>query len=351
MMNPTHPYLPIFHRLRGDIEESIHYGAAAVVNTSGELLAWYGNPRAVTFLRSSAKPFQALPLVEKGGIKAFSISPKELALICASHSGTPQHQKTLENLQKKIGLSQEDLMCGTHYPFHQETRRSMICSQARPTPNHHNCSGKHTGMLAQAKLLQTPLDNYPEKEHAVQQIILRCMAEMAVIDQAEIGLGRDGCSVPTFALPLYHAAWAWARLVDPRELKNTRARACQHIVQAMTHHPDMVAGPERFDTRLMRAAGGKLVSKAGAEAYQALGIPKGILTTQDEGVGVAIKISAGDQGKKARGPVTLEILRQLDILSPEEQKELEDIGPRYPITNQRDFKVGVGEPIFRLNFQ
>lgn len=342
-------YQPMYRRTRGGIVESVHYGAVAVVNPKGELIAHYGDPQTVTFLRSSAKPFQALPLVEKGGRERFSITEEELALICASHSSSPTHREVLKGLQEKIGVSETDLACGTHLPFHQPTREKLICSDQAPSPNHHNCSGKHTGMLALAKLIRAPLENYPEKDHPVQQYILETFVEMCSLPETEINLGRDGCSVTTFALPLQHAAWAWARLADPHLLAPSRRAACQSISQAMTTHPLMIAGEDRFDTQLMKAAQGRIISKAGAEAYQTLGIPPRGTSSSNGGLGIAFKIADGDRGKSARSAVALEILRQLDLISPDELDQLKGFGPINKITNQREIEVGHGEPCFQLS--
>ncbi|MDZ7844731.1 MAG: asparaginase [Anaerolineales bacterium] len=351
-MKPVKPkYQPLFQRTRGNTVESIHYGAIAVVTSRGQLIAWLGDPQTVTFLRSSAKPLQALPLVENGGLTKFSITPQELALICASHSGTPEHLLVLSGLQRKINVSEQDLRCGIHLPFHQPTRRELICTGEEPSPRHHNCSGKHTGMLAQAKCIGADLAGYTERNHPVQQNILRCISELTHLGETEIKLGRDGCSVPTFALPLYHAAWAWAQLADPAHLEKKRTEACNTIFQAMTSYPEMVAGPERFDTLLMENTRGTILSKAGAEGYQALGIAPGRNPFGPDGLGIVLKIADGDQGKSVRSAAAIEVLQQLGVLSGEELTRLGDLGPKFPLLNQRGLEIGSGEPCFKLDYQ
>ncbi|MGB2965382.1 MAG: asparaginase [Anaerolineales bacterium] len=350
LLNQDPGYTPLFHVVRDKVVESIHYGAIAIVDGSGKLFAWSGNPDAVSFLRSSAKPFQSLPLVEMGGLDAFQITEEELAITCASHSGTDRHLKTITKLQRKIGISENDLLCCTHQPFHQSTRELLKDRGEHPSQNHHNCSGKHTGMLAQSKLLSTDLSNYTETDHPVQQQILTVIREMCCLKTSKIQLSRDGCSVPTFAMPLYHSAWGWARLTDPSKLSPERESACRLISSAMLNHPYLVAGPGRLDTRLMECTDGTLISKAGAEAFQAAGIPENSIRPGSPALGIALKISDGDQGKRARRAVMIEVLRQLGILTADHMKDLVDLGPTLTYQNQCGIVTGVGKPCFQLQY-
>ncbi|MCK4820468.1 asparaginase, partial [bacterium] len=208
---PDSGYLPIYQTIRGEVVESIHYGAIAIVDVSGNLYAWYGNPQTATFMRSSAKPFQAIPFIEMGGMDAFQITEAELAITCASHSGTDIHTKTIFGLQQKIGVSESDLRCGTHQPFDKTTRALLRDRGEQPSQKHHNCSGKHTGMLGQATIMGSDMESYTEIDHPIQQQILHTVADVCNISPSDIHIGRDGCSVPTFHFPLYHAAWGWAR--------------------------------------------------------------------------------------------------------------------------------------------
>jgi len=354
MNNPRqqaeHGYLPLFHTLRGGIIESVHYGAIAVVDSSGKLFAWYGDPRLVSFLRSSAKPIQALSLIEKGGVEKFNMSSEEIAVCCASHSSTDIHLKTINRLQKKMGLTEADLLCCTHQPFSQAARAKLRDQGLGPTQNHHNCSGKHTGMLALGKLMDVPIQDYTEPEHLIQQLIISTVAEMCELDPSKIQFGRDGCSVPAFAMPLYNAALGWARLIDPSTLSSSRKAACQLVTRSMKDNPYLVAGPERFDTRLMHVGEGKLVSKAGAEAYQALGIFPDAIKPGSPALGIVLKIADGDQGKRARRAVMIEILRQLKVLSPGQLGKLADLGPVLEIKNLCQIVTGDGKPCFQLQY-
>jgi L-asparaginase II len=344
----VNPYQPVFELTRGNIVECIHFGAAAVVDVHGKLLASLGDPQLVTFLRSSAKPFQALPFIERGGQEKFGLSQREVSLMCASHSGTDEHVKMVEGMQAKIGVSMGDLQCGTHYPIHEATADAMKVRGELPTPYRHNCSGKHTGMLAHAKMRSAPLETYLDFQNPVQKSILQMFAEMCCIPTEKVELGIDGCSAPNFAVPLYNAALGYARLCDPRELAPERAAACQTISSAMMAHPDMVGGPGRFDTALMRAGKGLILVKGGAEGFQSVGLMPGALGAGSPGIGIAIKISDGDPNDRARTGVALAILQALGALDAEQLEQLSGFGPQIQLQNYRKLKIGVSSPAFVL---
>ncbi|MCH7663208.1 MAG: asparaginase [Chloroflexi bacterium] len=344
----AHSYLPIFETTRGSIIESVHFGAIAVVDSSGQLIASYGDPQTTTYMRSSAKPFQALPFIEAGGDEHFKLTPAEIAVICASHSGTDEHVRVTAALQSKVGVEESQLMCGIHPPFDQLTREAMKARSEAPSPNRHDCSGKHTGMLAFARLQGWPAQDYIDPNHPVQQTILATFSEMVSPSQNEVALGTDGCLAPIFAIPLYNAALAYARLADPSDLTPKRAAACETITSSMAAHPDMVAGPGRFDTELMEAALGRIISKSGAEGYQGIAIMADALSPDSPVLGIALKISDGDRAGRARTVVAVEVLRQLGALSNSQLDSLSDLGPTLAIRNWRDIDVGEGRPTFTL---
>lgn len=343
-----YPYLPVLELTRGKAVESIHFGAFAVVNSRDELVASYGDFNLVTFLRSSAKPFQALPFIEGGGRERWDLTGREIAIICASHTGTDEHASVLQAMQRKIGVTQADLLCGIHAPIDAPTREALRERGEEPTPNRHNCSGKHTGMLAHARLFDFPIADYINPEHPVQKRILQTFSEMCDVEPEDVATGIDGCSAPVFAIPLRKAALGYARLCDPGGLAPERAAACRTITNAMSTHPEMVSGPGRFDTRLMEATNGKIVSKGGSEGYQQIGVLPGVIAPDSPGLGIAIKISDGDSRGRARPAVVLEILRQLGILAPAELEELADLGPTFDIRNYRKLLVGAARPVFAL---
>ena len=351
-------YQPLFEVTRGRIVESVHFGAAAVVDSSGRLLASLGDPKLVTFLRSSAKPFQALPFIEHGGDQTFHLTSREVAIICGSHDGTDEHVEVIKGIQAKVGVQESDLLCGTHPLSHMPTVEAMRLRGEALSPNRHNCSGKHTGMLAAARMRGLPIADYVNPDHPVQKAILDTLAEICTLPVDQVELGIDGCSVPNFALPLFNAALGFARLCDPRGTQTERAAACRRITQSMMANPVMVAGSERFDTRLMEVCSGHILAKSGAEGYMLLGIPGGVLGADSPGVGIAFKVSDGDLAiRKANGDlynrvrpaVALEILRQMGWISEKDLEALStDFGPIKPVTNWRKIVVGHSRPAFTL---
>ncbi len=351
------PYSPIFVLERGDRIESIHNGAVAVVDVHGKLIAWHGDPDAVTFLRSSAKPFQILPFLSHGGQNEYRLTAREIAIMCASHSGTDEHLAVIRGIQAKTGVSEEQLLCGVHRPYHKPTAEAMRERNEQPTPNRHNCSGKHTGMLAFVRMLaqrsENPIPDLPyiDPEHPIQQEILQMLAEICDLPVEQIGLGVDGCSAPNFAFPLHNTALGFARLCAPEAagVKAECQEACHTVVSAMTSFPDMVGGPDSFDTRLMQATGGRILIKGGAEGHQGLGLMPGVLGPGSPAVGIAVKIGDGDARGKIRSAVVLEVLRQLDVLLAAELQALAEFGPCFPVLNWRKIVAGQAYPVLQLN--
>lgn len=338
---------PLVEVTRDDIVESIHFGAFVLVNSSGDLLAHCGNTDLITYPRSSMKPFQALPFIERGGAEAFGFSAQEIAIMCASHSGTELHRQVLAGMHEKIGTREADLACGVHWPGDSDTRDAMKKAGLEPTPFCHNCSGKHTGMLAHARLRDWDIKDYLDPQHPVQVSIREALAEMVGMAPDEMPLGTDGCSAPVYGIPLRNMAHALALLADPVGLKETRAQACQTMTAAMMAHPVMIAGPGKFDTVLMTVADGKTFSKGGAEGYQAIGILPGVIYEGSPGLGIAVKISDGDAKGRARASVTLSILHALGVLDKADLEQLAPYG-NVPVKNWRKKIVGEVRPVFSL---
>ena len=316
----------------------------------------------VTFTRSSAKPLQALPFLENGGMSFYGLTLQEVALLCASHSGTDEHVAVVRSIQAKTGVSETDLMCGVHTVYDRKTAEAMRERGEVPTPNRHNCSGKHTGMLAFSRMLGISIDPeelpYIDPNHPVQRKILSTLAEMADLKPEEIHVGIDGCSAPNFALPLRSTALAFARICQPDGLAEKRAETCHLITKAMLTYPDMIGGPDNFDTTLMQAAQGRVICKGGAEGFQAFGIMPGAIKPGSPALGVAFKVSdgdlkghnypAGDPRGHVRPAVTLEILRQLGVFEAQDLEKLADFGPEFPVENWRKLRVGLASPCFKL---
>ena len=258
---------------RGTIAESRHQVHVAVVDAAGKLVAHAGDPDFVTFWRSAAKPFQAMPLIEDGAAEHFRFTPEDLALICASHSSEPGQVARARELLQKIGCSERDLLCGPHRPLSEPVAKDYETRGVRLTAVYSNCSGKHAGMLALAKHHGWPTEFYTRLEHPVQR---RCLAEVSRwtgMPAEEIGVGVDGCGVACFAMPLVSMALAYARLEGP-------------IRDAMLKHPELIAGEGRPCTEMMRAHPGRVITKVGAE-----GVYSALLVA--EKLGVALKVEDG----------------------------------------------------------
>jgi L-asparaginase II len=291
---------------RGPVAESSHRIHAAVVDAGGRLRASAGDPDLGTYFRSSAKPLQALPLVTDGALDRFGISLEELALCCGSHSGDSRHVEVATDLLRKLGLDGEALACGAHPPFDSAARRALSEAGLEPVRLHNNCSGKHAGMLALARVHGWEPEGYHRVEHPVQQRILSEVSRWTGMPGEAMALATDGCGVVCFGMPLRQMALAYARLASA-------ARSGEHdptyVVGAMTSYPEMVAGQGRLCTDIMKQTAGRVFAKVGAEGVYCAGVPGAEL-------GIAVKVEDGS--KRALGPAILSILRELDLISEDD---------------------------------
>ena len=298
---------------RGGIVESAHYGHFAVVNAEGKILYKYGDPQTVTYLRSSAKPFQAIPLIESGAAHRFKLLSEEIAVIAGSHNGEPHHVAAVSSILEKIGLSEENLQCGIHLPHFYPANKIKPEPDAKFSQLQHNCSGKHAGMLALCVFKNLPVDNYLDPHHPVQELITEAIASVCDCPVEKITVGIDGCSAPVHAMPLYNMALGFARFVTPHSLPREKAKVYTTIYQAMMDYPEMVAGARRYDTDLMQICQEKLVAKGGAEGLHCVGFT-------ERGWGMAAKISDGS--RRAIYPFSMEILKQLGVVTSSELDQL-----------------------------
>lgn len=328
--------------IRGETVESIHRGHLIVADGDGNTLYALGNPETVTFWRSSAKAFQAIPVLTSGAADAYGYTEKEIALACGSHSGERIHTETAAEMLAKIGLGESDLRCGAHLPFDEKRAAEMLKTGEEPTQLHNNCSGKHAAMLAFAKHARADIKTYEQLEHPLQTAILECVAAFTDVPGNAIKIGIDGCAAPNFAVPVEAMAKAFARLVaTPPHFDEATQAACRRIVSAMLAHPEMIGGTMRLDTMLMQVGDGKLISKIGAEGvYSAAVLPS---EKYPKGLGIALKIEDGDD-KRARAVVLIELLRQLGIFAAETLREYSPL----PIKNRRGKQVGETRACFEL---
>ncbi len=334
--------------IRGETIESIHRGHLIIIDGDGEIVAQIGNPETITFWRSSAKPFQAMPLLLSGAAERFGFSEKEIALACGSHSGEDFHIETARKMLERAGFTEEDLRCGAHLPFDEKTAEKMICSGEKPTQIYNNCSGKHAAILALAKHIGADIKTYELPENPVQQKVLEVVSAFTDIPENEIKIGIDGCALPNFALPISAMARAFARLVFPPKSFNGKLReASRQIVSSMLNFPEMIGGTKRLDTLIMQATRGKIVSKIGAEGVYLAGVlPNEKWKT---GLGIAFKIEDGDD-QRARAVVAIELLRQVGILNQSNDEKLREYSP-IMIKNRRGDAVGTVVSSFDLKIK
>ena len=334
---PAPPHVPLALVTRGDATDSVHYGSVAVVDGDGRLLFSAGDPRHLTTTRSALKPLQALPFVAGGGPARFGFSTQQIALLCASHSGEPRHVDAVADMLRRIGCTADDLQCGVHPPLFLAAREELPPAGARFTTLQHNCSGKHTGMLAYCRQCGLPLESYLAFDHVLQKEIRCAVSHMTGVAEQSLVAGIDGCSAPNYAVPLDRLAFAYARLARGGEDDHYGA-APTVLAAAMTAHPEMVSGERRNDLTLMRAGRGDWVTKVGAEGVQAIGV-------RSKNWGIAIKVVDGN----ARGlhPATVAVLAQLGLLDDAQRSELASWGEP-PIRNYRGIVTGRVSPAVRL---
>jgi L-asparaginase II len=329
--------VPLAELTRGDVVESSHRGALAVVDSAGNLLAAAGNARHVAYLRSSAKPFQALPTVDAGALDYFHLDDQALALMCASHHGTEEHVQVCQHILSAIGLEVAALRCGVHWPIDEEAGRRLAADGLAPDARHNNCSGKHAGMLTLARFWGLDDLDYTRPDHPVQAAISARLAAMSGLPAQAMHIAPDGCTVPAFALPLASAALAFARLVDPAAPGD-----CRRVVTAMQTWPHLVSGRGALDDTLMQAGAGAIVSKGGAEGYHGLGVR----TPDGRSVGLTLKMADGNP--RAKGPVLVSVLETLNLVEPTVLARLEPLR-RPPIVNHRQQVVGEMRAVLDLN--
>jgi L-asparaginase II len=321
-------HVPVAEVVRGATVECIHYGSVAVVDRGGRVLHAAGDPHAITFTRSALKPLQALPFVAAGGIERFGYSKAQTALLCASHSGEPRHVDAVADMLARAGNDGTDLQCGTHPPGFYEARGD-IPPPPPYSPLQHNCSGKHSGMLAWCTQHGASKSDYLAYEHPLQQDIRRAVAAFTGVAEDRLLAGTDGCSAPNYAVPLSALARAFARLATA-DVDADYARAPRTLADAMTAHPEMVSGAHRSDLALMDAGRGDWVAKIGAEGVQAIGI-------RSQGIGVAVKIADGQ--KRGLYPVVVAVLEALGLLDAAAREALAPWG-RHALFNYRGLPTG-----------
>ncbi len=319
----------IVEATRGGAVESWHRGSFVVVDAEGRTIAHAGDIDRPTFPRSAIKAFQALAMVEAGVADAYGFDEAEIALACSSHGGEPAHVSAARSMLSKAGIDETCYECGPHWPTDESSTLELARTLDAPLPVHNNCSGKHAGMLAFARHIGADLKGYTRVAHPVQQRIAALMTELCDSELADAPCGIDGCSVPTWALPLRALALGFARFASGVTLDHTRAAAVRRIIAAVRAHPFMISGSGRFCTEIMTAVP-RLFAKTGAEGVYCAAIPHA-------GYGIALKCDDG----ASRGAELLlaRVLADLDVFDADERKALERMTDA-PLYNRARLHVG-----------
>jgi len=329
--------VPLSEVTRGGVVESVHFGSVAVVDRDGRVLQFAGDPYALTFTRSALKPLQAVPFTAAGGVERFGYTPAQVALMCASHSGEPRHVDAVADMLARAHCSASDLQCGTHAPGFYEARGELPPPPPY-SPLQHNCSGKHSGMLAWCDQHGDSKGDYLAFDHPLQESIRHAVSTFTGVAEARLVAGIDGCSAPNYAVPLASLATAFARIAAA-DVHPEYGRAPKVLADAMTAHPEMVSGEHRSDLALMRAGRGDWVTKIGAEGVQAIGI-------RSQGLGIAIKVSDGQ--KRGLYPAIVAVLDALGVLDAAAREMLAPWAAR-TVRNYRGIETGDVRPAVVLH--
>ncbi|MBO0345278.1 asparaginase [Roseibium sp. CAU 1637] len=320
---------------RGDLVESRHHGFLSVVTSAGKEICAIGDTTTRVFPRSAIKVLQALPLVESGAADALDFDDAELALACASHNGENVHVKTARIMLMKAGLTEDDLECGTQWPSRVEDIAELVRADETPTGLHNNCSGKHAAFLGLARTLGVQTKGYVDASHPVQQEIKTVIEAFTCEEVTQDVCGIDGCSIPTYAVPLKGWARAFAVFGTGEGLDEDRLAACDRLFEACVSEPFMVAGSDRFCTDVMSAFEGRVFVKTGAEGVFCASIPELEL-------GIALK--AEDGATRASEAMMGAVL---EVLLPDRNEAQFDVLQRYtnpPIKTRRDVVAGEIRP-------
>ncbi|OYU93309.1 MAG: asparaginase [Burkholderiales bacterium PBB5] len=327
------------HALRGSSVESFHRGALAISDAAGTLTLALGDVDRPIFSRSACKVLQALPLVASGAADALGLTDEELAIACASHGGEARHAATAAGLLAKAGLDVTALECGAHWPYHDGALKALARAGGEPSALHNNCSGKHAGFVCVGCLMARAagrepaefLRGYVRPEHPVMREVSAALAAATGANLATAPVGTDGCSIPTYAIPLRQLAHGFARVATGVGLRDDHARAARRLRQAVATAPFMVAGSGRFDTRVMELLGERVFCKVGAEGVYCAALP-------DQGLGVAIKIDDGNNARAAE-VVMAAVIEALVVLRDDERAVLRGLSD-LPLHNWNGLRVG-----------
>ncbi|MEM7037486.1 MAG: asparaginase [Bacteroidota bacterium] len=315
---------------RNGLVETVHRGAWCMVGEGGKVVASVGDIELRTYPRSAMKLVQVLPLILTGAADALDITPEEIALMCGSHNAEDRHRATALSILEKAAATEADLACGTHDPLSRTVHHSLIASATPTTALYNNCSGKHAGFLALARHIGAPLKGYLLPDHPVQIHVREAVVRIFGLPETELHHGIDGCSAPNYGMPLRHMALGYQRLAAPENLPANWSAAIYCVTAAISAHPFMIAGTDRYCTELMSAAPNQVIAKLGADGVYCMALPH-------RKRGIAVKIDDGATGPQYNVAQTL--LEAQGIFrsgTPERLKKFKET----PILNCKGLQVG-----------
>lgn len=325
MSNPI-----LVETLRRALVESRHRGAVAVVDADGATVLALGDIARPVFPRSAVKPLQALPLLESGAADRFGFGDEEIALACASHGGEPAHVEVASRMLARAGLDGTALECGAHWPSYQPATQALARSGGAPSALHNNCSGKHSGFVCAACATGVDHRGYVKAEHSVQREVRAAIEGLTGVGLGADLCGTDGCSIPTWAVPLDRLAHAFAKFGTGRGLAEMRAKSAARIRAACAAQPYYVAGTGRFCTEIMRRFGARVLAKTGAEGVFCGALP-------EQGIGIALKC---DDGATRAAEVTMAAMIARFLPMSDEERAALDRFVRPTLRNWNGIEVG-----------
>ena len=330
-------FIPLIEHMRGSLPEIVHPGAIAVVNASGQLIRSAGDAEALSFTRSTLKPFQALPFVQGGGLKHFGFTQKQTALLCASHNGEDMHVAQVDDMLRKVGQPYKALQCGCHVPLRFSYGGLTAPEGLQFDERHNNCSGKHAGFLGYCVQHGHALANCLAPEHPLQRAIYKSVLQTTQVDPAQIIAGIDGCSAPNYAMPLAKLAFAFARLAGG-SADAELGESFELLRDAMMKHPEMISGTGRNDLAFTQVGRGDWITKIGADGVQ-------VIASVSRQEAIAIKVISGHMPALYAAAVVA--LDQLGWLNAQQREALKPWAP-LPILNARGVQTGEMRAVFRL---
>lgn len=302
MVYAVEPAAKVF---RGKDIEAIHYASIAVVDGDGKLSHYLGDPTMASMTRSCIKPFQLIPLLSTGAADQFEFTPKQLAIMCGSHTGSDEHKKVVESNLKRAGCGADDLQCGCHWPLGMQIDNEYPRHGEDKDPVRHNCSGKHSGFLALARFLEVDRADYLNPDSRSQRMVLAAVSGFCEYPVDLMSVGVDGCSAPNFPVGLTNLALGFKKLASIEGADSDATDVLSRIRQAMTEYPEMVSGEKRFDLDLARSFPDNVVCKIGAESIEGIGFSR-------PRIGIGVKVHDGNS--RALGPICVALLKKLGLI-------------------------------------